>query len=281
MRALALFLILVAITPDNKAAQHAAEQQRKALEHEMHQQQEFEKRVMQEQQRAVHEQRKAQQRYVEQQQRAMIEQQKRYQQEMQRANQQQERQNQVKPAVAGQPQGQIQAQVHPSTPIYHASRAYYGHHYYGHPRSRFVSYQNHRVWPTQQNSQTAALNRLKHSLDAVRHNQVVTASERTSIKNGLMGVVEVSRIPTLVSVEKLSNHLAEGLATREAATAQTSQMALTLRGMLNSTALSRADLNEIVAEHRQALTASKVRPTEATAIIESLRTITNHERNIH
>ena len=52
-----------------------------------------------------------------------------------------------------------------------------------------------------------------------------------------MRVVEVPKVPTVASIESLSGHLANGLANRESPTAETGPMALTLRGVLNSTEL--------------------------------------------
>jgi exonuclease VII large subunit len=257
---------------DEKAVARAMEQQRKAAESEMRRQAEYEKKAVEQQQRAMQEQMKAQQKFVEQQQKVLHEQQKALQ------NPQKTTQNQP----AGQKQPTIINSPHitttqTATPIYHATRPYYGH-FTSHAYHR-TSYRTYRTMPTQVDPQTRALMRLKASLDSVRMGSPVTPAEKTSIKKGLMGVVMVPKVPTLTALETLSGHLANGLANRTSANAQTGPMALTLRGALNSTDLANLDLTEILNEHRSALKASRVRPSDVTPIMESLKTVSNQVRS--
>jgi hypothetical protein len=56
-------------------------------------------------------------------------------------------------------------------------------------------------------------------------------------------------------------------------------MAMTLMGALNSTDLANTEVNEIMNEHRSALKNSKVRTTEITPIMDSLKTVVNQERS--
>jgi hypothetical protein len=93
-----------------------------------------------------------------------------------------------------------------------------------------------------------------------------------------MRVVEVAKTPTVASVATLADHLAEGLAHRQSAGAETAAMALTLRGVMNSAELPNLDLTQIMNEHRAALKASKFQPTHVTSIMASLKTISNQER---
>jgi len=258
--------------PDEKAIQRAMAQQRKAAEAEMRRQAEYEKKVMEQQQRAMQEQMKAERKSMEMQQKAIQNQQKAMQ------NQQKAAQNQKNVS-----QQQTHANpphittTHTSTPVYHATRPYYGHSH-GHAYHR-TSYRHYRTMPTQVAPQTRALQRLKSSLDSVRMGSPVTSSEKSSIKRALMGVVEVPKVPTIASLETLAGHLANGLANRASSNAQTGPMALTLRGALNSTELANIDLTEIMNEHRAALKASKVRPSEITPIMESLKTVSSLERS--
>jgi exonuclease VII large subunit len=259
--------------PDEKAVQRALEQQRKAAEAEMRKQAEYEKKVMEQQQRMMQEQIKAEQKFMETQQKAMHEQQKALQ-------------NQQK-AVQNSQTNPQQHHVNPphitttatATPVYHATRPYYGHSY-GHAYHR-TSYRPYRTMPTQVDPQTRALLKLKASLDNVRMSSTVTPNEKTSIKKALMGVVEVPKVPTIASLETLAGHLANGLANRTSSNAQTGPMALTLRGALNSSELANIDLTEIMNEHRAALKVSKVRPTEITPIMDTLKTVANQERSRH
>jgi hypothetical protein len=228
--------------PDQKAAQRALEQERKAMEAEIKRQQQLEKTMMEQQKKAMQAEIKAEQKFMEQQQKA-------YQQQ-QKANNQ---------------------QPHPA-PVYHASRPYYG------QSQRRTPYRHYRQMPTQVDPETLALHQLKKSLDAVKTGATVTSAERTAIKSALMRVVEVPKTPTVDSVTSLAGHLAEGLAHRESTGAETAAMALTLRGVMNSTELPNLDLTEIMNEHRAALKASKVQTTHVTSIMNSLKSISNQER---
>jgi hypothetical protein len=256
--------------PDEKAALRAMEQQRKAAEAEMRRQAEYEKKVMDQQNRAMQEQAKAEKKMMEMQQKAL-------------QNQQKTLQNHQKATTHTASSAQPQANpahittTQTATPAYHAARPYYGHSSgYAYHRT---TYRTYRTMPTQLNPQTPALLRLKASLDQVRVGSPATAGEKTAIKKALMGVVEVPRVPTIASLQTLSNHLADGLANRASSVAQTGPMALTLRGALNSTEVPNIDLTEIMNEHRTALKGSKVRPTEITPIMDSLRTVANQERS--
>jgi hypothetical protein len=132
--------------------------------------------------------------------------------------------------------------------------------------------------PTQVDPETMALHQLKRSLDAIQTGSTVTSAERTAIKSALMRVVEVPKVPTVDSVASLAGHLAEGLAHRESSGAETGSMAVTLRGVMNSTELPNIDLTEVMNEHLAALKASKVQPSHITAIMGSLKSISNQER---
>ena len=257
---------------DEKAIQRAMEQQRKAAEAEMRKQAEYEKKVMEQQRKAMQEEIKAQHKFAEMQQKAMQNQQKAMQ------NQQKAAQNQQKVTHNQAANPPHITTTGTATPAYHSARPYYGHHSYGHAYHR-TGYRHYRTMPTQVNPQTRALLRLKASLDAVRMGSPVTSAEKSAIKKGLMGVVEVPKVPTIASIEALSGHLADGLANRASSNAQTGPMALTLRGALNSTELASIDLTEIMNEHRAALKASKVRPTEITPIMDSLKTVASQERS--
>jgi len=247
--------------PDEKAVHRAMEQQRKAAEAEMRRQAEYENKVMQQQHKLMQEQMKAQQRFAEQQQKAMLNQQKAMQ------NQQKALQNQQKPAqgqqrVASTSTPPTSQTTQTATPVYHATRPYYGHSYY-HAYHR-TPYRYYRTMPTQVDPQTRALMRLKSSLDSVQMGSPVTTAEKTAIKKAMMGVVMVPKVPSISSLETLSGHLANGLANRTSANAQTGPMTLTLAGALNSTDLATIDLTLIMNEHRSALKASKVRPSDVT-----------------
>jgi hypothetical protein len=264
--------------PDEKAMLRAMEQQRKAAEAEMRRQAEYENKAMQQQQRMMQEQMRAQQRVAEQQQKAMQDQQRALQ------NQQKALQNSQKPAQGQQSSQQRVASAstpHITTtqttkPVYHAARPYYGHSYY-HAYHR-TTYRNYRTMPSQIDPQTRALMRLKSSLDSVRMGSPVTAAEKTAIKKGLMGVVMVPKVPSIASLQTLSGHLANGLANRTSANAQTGPMAMTLMGALNSTELANTELTEIMNEHRNALKSSKVRPSDVTPIMETLKTVSSQVR---
>ena len=261
---------------DERAVQRAMENQRKAVEAEMRRQAEYEKKMMENQRRAMQEQAKAEHKYMEMQQKAMHEQQKMLQ------NQQKAMQHQQ---AASQHQATAQHQANPphvtttatATPVYHAARPYYGHHSTRHAYHR-TTYRHYRTMPTQVDPETLALQRLKKSLDSVPMGSTVTSNHKTAIKKALMGVVEVPKVPTVASIETLSGHLAEGLANRTASGAQTGPMALSLRAAMNSTMLANNELVEVMNEHRAALRNSKFRPTEVTAVMESLKTISNQER---
>ncbi len=256
---------------DEKAIQRAMEQQRKAVEAEMRKQAEFEKKMMENQRRAMQEQAKAEKHYLEMQQKAMHERQKLLQ-------------NQQK-AATQHPQGtKHQAQVKPAhvtttataTPVYHAARPYYGHHSTRHAYHR-TNHHNYRT-TGQVDPQTLALQRLRKSLESVPMGSTVTASHKSAIKKALMGVVMVPRVPSVASIATLSGHLAEGMANRTASGAQTGPMALSLRAALNSSDLAKNEVVEVMNEHRAALRASKFRPTEVAAVMESLKTISDQER---
>jgi hypothetical protein len=262
---------------DEKAAQRAMEHQRKAAEAEMRRQAESEKKMVEQQQRAIREQMNAEKKMVEQQQKAIRE-------------QQQALQNHQKAMQHNAQNGQTQQQTHQTqtnpahitttqtaSPVYHATRPYYGHSS-GHAYHR--TYHHYRTTSTRQqlDPQTRALLRLKTSLDHVRMGSPVTSTEKTAIKRALMGVVNVPRVPTISALQNLADNLADGLANRGASAAQTGPMAMTLMGALNSTELANIDLTEILNEHRSALKNSRVRTTEITPIMESLKTVANQER---
>jgi hypothetical protein len=267
---------------DDKAAHHAAEQQRKAAEAEMRRQADYEKKLVEQQNRAMQEQMKAQQKFVENQQRLAHEQQKAIQ------NQQKTSQNAqnahsatttgtASHAVTHQPQITT---TQTTTPVYHAARPYYGH-TSGHAYHR--TYHTYRTGSTRMpvDPQTRAFQRLKSSLDHVRMGSPVTAAERTAIKRALMGVVNVPKVPTVSSIQTLANNLADGLANRGASIAQTAPMAMTLMGALNSTELANNEVIEVLNEHRSTLKNSRVRTTEITPIMESLKVVSNQERYRH
>jgi hypothetical protein len=259
------------------------EQQRKAAEAEMRRQADYERKMVEQQNRAMQEQVKAQQKAMQEQQRLMQNQQKAAQNQQKTAQNAQT--NPSKTGSANQGQGSTHTTTTPAphitttqttTPVYHAARPYYS---AGHVYHR-TTYRTYRA-NTNQNQldpQTRAMLRLKTSLDHVRMGSPVTPAETTSIKRALMGVVNVPKVPTVASIQTLANHLAEGLANRASSNAQTGPMAMTLMGALNSTEIANSDLNEIMNEHRSALRGSRVRPTEITPIMDSLKTVANQER---
>jgi hypothetical protein len=262
--------------PDEKAAQRAMEQQRKAAEAQMRRQAEAERKMVEQQNRAMQEQIKAEQRAMQNQQKAMHEQQKAMQ------NQQKAAQNQQQSGLAknGSTSQHATTPAHitttqTSTPVYHSARPYYS-------TSHVYHRTNHRSYRTNSNNQldpqTRALLRLKSSLDHVRMGSTVTAAEKRSIKTALMGVVNVPKVPTIASIQTLADHLANGLANRASSSAQTGPMAMTLMGALNSTEFANTELTEIMNEHRSALKNSKVRTTEITPIMESIKTVSSQER---
>jgi exonuclease VII large subunit len=268
---------------DEKALQRAMEQQRKAAESEMRRQADSEKKMVEQQNRAMQAQMNAERKMVEMQQKAIHDQQKAIQNQ-QKANQTQHTTaGSVANPSAGHPASSTHSAPHitttqTSTPVYHAARPYYGHSH-GHAYHRTV-YHNYRTMPTQQlDPRSRALLRLKASLDHVRMGSPATSAETIAIKRALMGVVNVPRVPTLAAIQSLSNRLADGLANRGSSSARTGPMALTLMGALNCSELANIDVTEIMNEHRAALKNSKVRPTEITAIMESLKTVANQERS--
>jgi hypothetical protein len=93
-----------------------------------------------------------------------------------------------------------------------------------------------------------------------------------------MGVANVPKVPSITSLQTLAGHLAEGLANRASSNAQTGPMAMSLMGALNSTEFANTELTEVMNEHRSALKVSKVRTTEITPIMDSLKTVANQER---
>ena len=260
----------IPVFADEKALQRAMEQQRRAAEAEMRKQAEYEKKMMESQRRMMQEQAKAEQHYMEMQRKAMQEQQRAMQ------NQQRAMQNQQNTAAHAQVKPAHVTTTATATPVYHAARPYYGHHSTRHAYHR-TTYRNYRT-TNQADPETLALMRLKRSLDSVPMGSTVTANHTTAIKKALMGVVEVPRVPTIASIQTLAGHLAEGMANRTSSKAQTGPMALTLRAAMNSPMLANNELVEIMNEHRAALRASKFRPTEVTAVMESLKTISNQER---
>jgi hypothetical protein len=255
--------------PDEKAAQRAMEQERKAAEAQMRRQAEAERKMVEQQNRAMQEQIKAEQRAMQEQQKAM-------------QNQQKAMQNQQKAIQAknGSTSQHATAPAHitttqTSTPVYHAARPYYSTSHVYH-RSTHHSYRmtsNNQLDP-----QTRALLRLKSSLDHVRMGSTVTSAEKRSIKTALMGVVNVPKVPTIASIQTLADHLANGLANRASSSAQTGPMAMTLMGALNSTEFANIELTEIMNEHRSALKNSRVRTTEITPIMDSIKTVSSQER---
>jgi hypothetical protein len=259
---------------DEKAAQRAMEQQRKAAEAEIRRQAEAEKKMVEQQNRAMQEQIRAQQKYAEMQQKALHEQQKTVQNQQKAAQNAATHNPQKGPNQVGSTPPHITT-TQTASPVYHAARPYYGHsvgHAYHHTY-RTASYRS------QVDPQTRAYQRLKASLDHVRMGSPVTTAETTAIRRALMGVVNVPKVPTVGSIQNLANHLANGLANRGSSSAQTGPMALTLMGALNSTELANSDLTEIMNEHRSALKNSRVRPTEITPIMESIKTVANLERS--
>lgn len=263
------------MTPDalgfeNKAAQHAMEQQRKAMEHEVKRQQELEKKMMEQQKRAMQEQWKAEQKFLEQQRKAFGQQQKAIHEQQKMAPH-----PTAAPHQAAHPSAAHPSAAHHAPPhlVYYSSR-----HYYGHSHHRASPYRHYRQMPAQLDPETLALHQLKRSLDAVKPGPTATPAEKTAIKSALIRVVEVPRIPTLTSVASLSGHLADALAHRESAAAQTGPMALTLRAVMNSTDIPKLDLNQIMIEHKAALKTSKAKPAEVAAVMDSLQSISNQER---
>jgi hypothetical protein len=212
---------------------------------------------MEQQKKAMQEQIKAEQKFMEQQQKA-------FQQQQQKTAQQQQKTAQQQQKAAQQPN---------PVPVEHVSRPYYGR-----SQQYRTPFRYYRQMPTQVDPETLALHQLKKSLDSVKTGATVTPVEKTAIKSALMRVVEVPKTPTVASVTTLADHLATGLAHRQSTGAETAAMALTLRGVMNSTELPNIDLTEIMNEHRAALKASKFQPTHVTAIMSSLKSISNQER---
>jgi len=256
--------------PDNKAAQHAAERERKAFEQAMHRQAEADKKLMQEQRHFVEQQMKAQKHLVEQQQKAI----QAHQQQQVKAIQQ----AQAQAAHPSKPANGHGTPAVAAMPAYHVARPYYGHYSYGHHRYRATRYRPHPTYPTTQDPGTMALHRLRASLDAVRVGQSATPAESASIKKALMGVIEVPKVPKIATIGLLAGELTDALAHRESPQAQTGPMALTLRGVMNSYEMPNIDLTEFMNEHRAALKASKVRPAEVAAVMDSLKTVEAQER---
>ncbi len=258
--------------PDEKAVQRALEHQRKAAEAEMKRQAEAEKKMVEQQNRMMQEQMRAQKKYAEMEQKALQNQQKAAQQPHQAGTS--ALHHHTNPAPA-RPSHITTTQT--STPVYHAVRPYYGHssgHAYHRTYHTYRTTANH----SQIDPQTRAFLRLKTSLEHVRMGSPVTVNETTAIKKALMGVVNVPRVPTIASIQTLANHLADGLANRGSSAAQTGPIALTLMGALNSSELANNEVTEIINEHRSALKLSRVRTTEITPIMESLKTVASLER---
>ncbi len=261
-------------SPDQKAAHHQMQHQQNMMQQEARRQQEAEKKLMEHQKRMVQEQMNAERKFMEQQQKAFQQQQKMMHEHQQKAIHEQQK------MLGRQDKANIAHATARPTPVYHYSHPYYGHHPSGHHSYR-TSYRHYRQMPAQhvpQDPQMVALQKLKQSLDAVPMGHPATPAEKAAIKNALMRVVQVPRVPTVASIQTLAGHLADGLANRGNARAETGPMALTLRGAMNSTELPNIDLTEIMNEHRAALKAAKVRPAEITAVMDSLKSISNQER---
>ena len=233
---------------DAKAIQHAQEQERKMYEQAMHREMEAEKRMAQAQERTIHDQMKAQ-----------IE-----------AHQQPLGTQIVRPhgsGYAGRPYSS-----------YHGSYS----HSYHHRSSR---YHHYRTWPTAQDPELAALHALKHSLDQVHHSSgstatsisAATGTHQQAIEHALMRVVEVSRPPSVASVNRLAGHLATALAQREAREIDTTSIALALRGGVNAPYLINAERAEVMIELEKAMKQGKVPSHEITSGGDALKNVEHQE----
>ncbi len=231
---------------DFKAAQHAAEQERKMFEHEMHRQMEQEKRIMHEQEKAVHEQMKAQ--------------------------------------IHAYAQGIQPPAIHPNTkgysgrPYGSVARPYYGGNHHAYHPNHHHRYQHHQTWPSAQDPALASLHQLKQSLDHVRVGHSSTNPEKLAIEQALMRVVEVPHWPSVAAMNRLSGHLANALANRGSPTIDTSTIALTLRAGVNAPMLINADRAQVFHELTTALKNGGVRPNEVTTVIDSLKTVEHQEQ---
>ena len=231
---------------DFKAAQHAAEQERKMFEHEMHRQMEQEKRIMHEQQKAVHEQMKSQ--------------------------------------IQAQPHGLGPPMIHPNSkgysgrPYGSVARPYYGGNHHAYYPNNHHRYQHHQTGPSAHDPALASLHQLKQSLDNVRVGHTSTSPQKAAIEHALMRVVEVPHWPSVAAINRLSNHLANALSDRSLPTIDTSTMALTLRAGVNAPMLINSERAQVIHELSTALKNGGVRPNEVSTVIESLKSVEHQEQ---
>jgi hypothetical protein len=276
-----LFVLCLAALPPTARAQHSGHStgQNAAMQQQLRQQQ----MLMQQQQRAVQQQARQQQQAVQQQQRAMQQQQRALQQQQQRAMQQQQKtfqQHQQKQMLQQQQaqvksqQAQVKSQSHKPT---HATKdAAKAHHLHG----THTVLRPHRlfIWPLPSSAAARHLQSLKNSLDSIAASPSPSSSQRATLRSRLFGVVENAPSPSSAHVRQLADHLSVALAGR-GTTVDTRQLALHLRGMMNSVHLSPLELDEAMLQSQNALLGAGATPVQVGAYADALRLVAGSQAN--
>ena len=167
-----------------------------------------------------------------------------------------------------------------SVGLHHAGTTHHGSGYRVYHHRNNQIYRHHTRWPASADPESAALHHLKSVLDGVARNTTSTSTHANALANALGRVVEVNPPPTMAAVRDLSHHLTRGLALRTSAQVNTTALALTLRGAMNSSILSRDDLQTVLNQHKATLRAGGVPAAEASAIESALMTITRQEHAV-
>ena len=230
-----------------------------AAQHAMQQQLRQQQQMVQQQQRLVQQQQRA----AQQQQRVMVQQQQRAAQQQQRVMQQQHRAAQQAQAKAAQAQA---GSPKPGTAA--AKKGAATHHLKG----THVVLRPHRLflWPLPSSPAARHLQRLKTELDGIAARPSPTAAQRSGLRLALSGVVEGAPRPQSAHVRQLADHLTTALAGR-GGSVDTRQLALQLRGMMNSPRLSAPELDQALVDSQGVLLGGGVAPTHVGVISDDLR----------
>jgi hypothetical protein len=152
----------------------------------------------------------------------------------------------------------------------------------GHHASHLQTATTHQVlrqhyylyaWPHHSSSAYYNLLRLKHDLDRIGMNGVVSNSHRLALRNDLLRVAEPRPRPPLSHVQILANDLALAMSTRSVPQVNTGLLAIQLRAMLHGARLSPQELDLSLSENRAILTAAGAPAPAIEAVMGDLRTI--------
>ena len=199
----------------------------------------------------------------------MRQQQQAMQQEMKRV---QHQQAQMQAAAARQQaQAAVPGVIHHGTGYHHAG----GYHTYYH--RNHVAYRHHTRWPGSLDPETAALVRLKSSLDGVARGSTHT-QHTAKLGAALGGVVEIDTPPTPAAVQALAAHLSRGMAHRQGGPVNTEVMSLALRAVMNSTILPRGELATVVKQHQAAIRSAHFQPGDINDIETAMEAVVTQER---